>query len=53
MIARVVWQDDGGVSEVRSGEAPVADPYIGQQLNDKYWVKAKFAEVRAARAGHE
>ncbi len=24
-----------------------ADPYIGQQLRDEFWVKAKFAGVRA------
>ncbi len=33
---------------VRAGEK--ADPYIGQQLRDEFWVKAKFAGVRAAPA---
>ncbi len=43
-------QDDGVVHGVWAGES--ADPYIGQQLRDGYWVKAKFAGVRPARAGH-
>ncbi len=36
-------QDDALVHGVCAGEA--ADPYIGRQLKDKYWVKAKIVPV--------